>query len=1774
MTATTTTRSQLPGRPSFRDSAMHAVAIVPLTVARDVGVDGGVAAAGEYGVGQPPPPPPPTTTTTHSERSFCLLISSLREFANLGRMSHQRGGWVGDEGEVGVLGGACAPITLILPHSQLTRPGDWRYDATPLRGHDWQSGCQRMRMLTVGRRSVGWRAIACATLDRLPALSPLQSSRNDGRRPAPSSPTSDPWMDLEPHRSTSAVIGVLNMRDCRDTRDLWRAEENLIQWARLYAIKRERENVALGAGDDHRIHAPILRLFVFDSFDESVQRRVDLGRTRFRSNQLVAFPPLDMGVRSGGANSQMMVLHWNVVVNDLAVALFRNVERKIRENDVLARGGVGVIGMTRQQVGGFGSGGSKSAPGADTEAVITSPSAPGNGNINVDASSSSSQSTAMTNTTAASTNMSTASTASVPVGVGGLLKNAKNAFDGWRPASSVGSTGGGPPETSVAMADHRRVQSVGGVGGGGISVGGATNRLVTPLDLDADDADVLASVTPRDVEALRRRDAGRREKRSADLSLLAGSPIDAYERYTRAAELTRHSHDPLWYASALEGCACAFVAMAEVGGHGVDEYMENNFQLPDVIMALAIAQGVASGADLGDVKGKTMTVDRTKTTLPQAVTALVEEALSVLCRHETLAPLHAGLLMKLAEYVKEDEEGHLRCRWGEGEYCYGGDVNSMAPRWDRTSVSKLDLRGTEVARFRCLGGVGLGCGGAGGGVLETRWGDSNSFSTPSRLRFPRKAAFFTLVAAEAMMRCQSDDAAEYASSLYLAASHLYSRQGNVFEHGDDCATRYGWATLRAAALQGMSSQTVEKDVAEAATELLVALLNEVSANQTPNMHVNDGALLPNYNDPAEYDRQQLFPDDSLHGTKGNQSDGKAKQVSRPLASMAKTPFFAQAPPSALSLSQSKWLEDDPVPHVQLPFVITPSATTETADFIDRASALSSIVASMSCVAAKIDFERCAKMQQICLANIKELRKQMGASSAQDVGSVTVNDSPLPSPLVVTSAKIVKEGSHLVLERTKALGYSAKFATLSMSTFFNPYAKKKQAEQDKNKIMTTLIAEGEERNIMVEFLNRLAVPLEVPSCRLEFEGKGADRIEAPPLSFTVPAKTSSFAVHFPFIVTVSKVEHDGINSSDLEAEEAEIIPDPDMFDVVGLRVTCLNRTFSIRFSKSEESVVKNTETCNENFQLPPPASVYQRSKHTQPKKDEQQLVVRLESVPAQPNLLISFAASQSPIEEDTSVPVHLSDGEIFTIPPFRLENDFGRSGMGEIERLQVLAVGLPGIPDETLFDTDALAAALEEEEDVLTETDSEAEEEDFEEMMECDGLPPLKMKVIAEGLNLRSINDKSKNKGEGSIVKFQMAATHDMGDQLSNGGNVRIRFRYRGPSPNPATEIWRKREVSLRIIRVKGPRISSLTFRSDLSWGSSYTELCNSLVKQRRSPDAASKRDSNNSRYQASNRSRSPTNSLPDEIFSVDSGDVVEHTLLNRVGMDQGVHISSDEVVLLMAVANETSSTIILSNRKGLVGGFEGSPMPTVRISSGVSVKIPVVIPRIDRLDENGNVTDLAAELVSRTALHWESEAVEGADGTEKIKRTGRVRIPSRCLREIIDEHKSFASRICTPPVSLSVSVGGEPKLSEISLPLGSAVQVDAIVTVQVFACPSSHPSFDLFLVSVDDHFTDWVPADIVSKCRMTLEFCCAEKQPGNSSSAVVGRVPYMWCGQLRRIIDLSNDEDDKTHVARIAFFQCGVFVVSVCAKISSRDAPSGIEESWWAPHAKLVRIEA
>jgi len=125
--------------------------------------------------------------------------------------------------------------------------------------------------------------------------------------------------------------------------------------------------------------------------------------------------------------------------------------------------------------------------------------------------------------------------------------------------------------------------------------------------------------------------------------------------------------------------------MAEAGGYGVDEYLESNFQMPEEIMALEKGQAVSSSS---------------KQTLPEVVFALCEEALNITNRHEKLGPIHAELLLKLAWYVSESSEGHLRCRWGEGEGCYAGEVDDV-PRWQKPSVYKLkfvEARTKEVLR--------------------------------------------------------------------------------------------------------------------------------------------------------------------------------------------------------------------------------------------------------------------------------------------------------------------------------------------------------------------------------------------------------------------------------------------------------------------------------------------------------------------------------------------------------------------------------------------------------------------------------------------------------------------------------------------------------------------------------------------------------------------------------------------------------------------------------------------------------------------------------------------------------------------------------------------------------------------------------------------------------------------------------------------------------------------------------------------------------------------
>jgi hypothetical protein len=249
------TFSEIPGNPSFRNSAVNAVAIIPLLSSGSS--DGEVAA-------------------TRSAASFRDLLAALTRHSTTAARTNTH-----DDNDDGLL--------LVVPNSSLTRPGDWKYNESPLKSFHWQQGCQRVQLF-----------------DGMP-----QNSRPAHDRVMNQSMTRN-WIDLCPSRRTAAVIGVLNIHDCNDLADLHRAEEELHQWAARYSTP-SYEVTAHGRTNVER-DVPVERLYVFDSFDEECQK-IDLSKSNMVGSTL-AFPPADQ------AHAQMLQLHLNV---RLFIYIHRNV---------------------------------------------------------------------------------------------------------------------------------------------------------------------------------------------------------------------------------------------------------------------------------------------------------------------------------------------------------------------------------------------------------------------------------------------------------------------------------------------------------------------------------------------------------------------------------------------------------------------------------------------------------------------------------------------------------------------------------------------------------------------------------------------------------------------------------------------------------------------------------------------------------------------------------------------------------------------------------------------------------------------------------------------------------------------------------------------------------------------------------------------------------------------------------------------------------------------------------------------------------------------------------------------------------------------------------------------------------------------------------------------------------------------------------------------------------------------------------------------------------
>lgn len=800
-----------------------------------------------------------------------------------------------------------------------------------------------------------------------------------------------------------------------------------------------------------------------------------------------------------------------------------------------------------------------------------------------------------------------------------------------------------------------------------------------------------------------------------------------------------------------------------------------------------------------------------------------------------------------------------------------------------------------------------------------------------------------------------------------------------------------------------------------------------------------------------------------------------------VAQAQKANFLSGLPRDAalLTVAQSKWVEDDILPTILLPM----------AEF----SQISESVIATRSVWSAIRFESCFTAQKRVVREISSLRTRIPASSLSR-NTTKFNASSLP--VKIKSVVIVESESHAKLKLVKTKPLEEK--TGAMATFYNPYASKKGQQE------VVMVPEEEERYILVKFANELSIPLEIPRCQLEFNVGQGDRVKAPAISFVIPGQTNDFAVQFPFLV----LKHD---------ENME--PETDRrFGIKGLHITCLARSFFIPLRGSNDE--PQEEEQNEP-NIPVPASRYPRRKYKDLKHENRESIEspQLEIVPSQPNLHVLFASSPAPLDEDVVIPAPLSDGEVFPLPKLILSNDCGISGFGKIEELKITATGLPGRGEIVLVD--------------LSESPSPpvTNEEDRRESKKT-GPVPLDLVAHCTGVDKPTLNSGG-GMGNSSIA-LELTSTPDMGAH-TKGCTVCVLLRYRGKAPSSTLQVWRQRKVEIRVMRIKGPRVSSLTFRPDLSWDSAYSELCHSLALQDK-----------HKRYRKSKAL--DTTGLLQESEAAD-----DNFALSRLGKDPGVQVCGEKVVAFLSVANETGSPIVLSRAGGVVGGFEGNGLETMRVMAGVSAKIPMILPRIERS------ADMCEDLLSLTRLEWESDLTTENPGNlietggtmvpvNRRVRSGTLEIPMSCLKAIIDENPTFLPRICRAPCNVTVSVEGN---------------TDGGVFLTTPAKPVS--------ITVSMEFADWIPETVLNSTTVGLQFCCAKKGDSMETDNAKSN-GYVWAGQIRRTVPTKDLGAKQSHRSQVVFLQVGQYVVSGCVSFKRSDIKDDVKEVWWAASAQNVDV--
>ena len=621
----------------------------------------------------------------------------------------------------------------------------------------------------------------------------------------------------------------------------------------------------------------------------------------------------------------------------------------------------------------------------------------------------------------------------------------------------------------------------------------------------------------------------------------------------------------------------------------------------------------------------------------------------------------------------------------------------------------------------------------------------------------RKAAYFTAVAAEAwssLPSAQRESLAMQNHHLWLLATRLYTRTPNPL---DGSAGNYGWATLRALCLDGLSCQG-STELSLEASEQLLSLLGKLEpdlplSSHNATVYSDEGkeeeplpVVLP---DESNKEPDVVVKDAPRAAVNVDDTDVQdALSTANQFAKNLRTSYNTLTVGSSLLVQQAKWAGEAPIPSIEVP--------------LSHSSPLSSMVITLKAVWPNMSYSTVSMAQKRCMERATVLRRAIPTSSVHVDTAARYGLFDKELPLFISSNVAILPQPALELECIKKrVPVSSETGGTGMETFYNPFAKKSAADGP-----LARVAEGEERALLVTFGNRLSLPLQILRSEVIFDRPSAVQVTA--VSFSIPPNDSSFAVRYPF-----RMISDRMDSAPVDVR---------LFNVKGIQLTCLGRELFLPIHPVKKPVVNPTESVTMSVPKTPLE-----------KKGKKSVLPRVESYPCQPKLEIVYADTKEAVPD--VILISLTDSEVCTLPTWQLKNCSGSGMIGQIEALELV---LLGTLNRKLFDSSV-------------ERQPEMTEDLFvEDMLYKLDPPPFKVRALTGGLNLDDVNVES-----GSSVTIQIAAAYNLKAKLSNKCTFDLHVRYRGTAMS-TTEVWRKRVISFRIVHSPGPRIASVSFRPDLA----------------------------------------------------------------------------------------------------------------------------------------------------------------------------------------------------------------------------------------------------------------------------------------------------------------------------------------------------------------------